>query len=425
MRNGDFDSSSVELAPVQAPDAVHPMNENCAANLPYDPGRGWLALTGVLFSLLSGVMLTVYGIIIFLIKQDHFLRTPWRGSVTTTPIQTEVIPLLLVGIVTACTEATGYVHGTALKWALAKQGRLQFNANLRLLNGSGGVWGINGWLSNAVFSILLILAYTASNLCLKSYPRLEVGPDDTDRDKYGAIFLSSYGLFSIPILFVGIAIFIQSILGLIAFYSTHIPTWSSSPLDVTSALVHIGGVQPRSRRCMQSVAGVMKSPLSATYTPHDSPNSLESPIYPSSIQPSLWMSHPHIRRMVWASWGLVGFTCAWGLITNITYRFNRASPYEAPVLNFRLPSKWGQTMSIGIIGTIQATFTLGLHSCELVVTLLRDESVWRAASSRKGARPAGNPIVTAISSWQSGFLLVAKTLIHWLFGRAIVQSSTQ
>lgn len=59
----------------------------------------------------------------------------------------------------------------------------------------------------------------------------------------------------------------------------------------------------------------------------------------------------------------------------------------------------------------------------LVVTLVRDESIWRAASSGKETQLTGTPFITAISSWQSGSLLRAKPIIHWLFGGALIHRS--
>lgn len=109
--------------------------------------------------------------------------------------------LFLADMMAACTEATGYVHGTTLKWALAKRGRLYFNANIRLFNGSGGPWGINGWLSNAVFSILLIIPYTATNLsfvpCFNTYDISDNGEVMNPESLY------RWDIPSIPLLTVG------------------------------------------------------------------------------------------------------------------------------------------------------------------------------------------------------------------------------
>lgn len=414
------DPESIELVR-QAPDTVRLINKDPAAKLPYDTGRAGIALTGVLLSLLCGVVLTVCGVVIFVVNPDngHFLTTPWHAlrdpestRPTRPPIQPEILTLFLVGVVTACTEATGYVHGTALKWALAKRGCLNFNANLRLLSRSASAWGINGWLSNAMFSILLVISYTAVNVSFATYPYVTLPATGTDG--WDSSEFSEYrsGLFSIPLLIVGNAISIQSILALLAFYSTHIPTWSSSPLDVTSALVHMGSVQPRPGRCMRSVAA----------NPRFYPFFEDGPILPFLSQPSPWVSHPRVQPLVLTTWGLVVTTLIWGGGTSVICSCRGWDGGTSASISFDWSSR-NQIMGICIIGAVQAVFSLCLHCCELIVTLLRDELVWRAASSRKGAKPGGNTFVTAISWWQSGFLLFAKSILHWLFGRAISQQN--
>lgn len=46
--------------------------------------------------------------------------------------QKAAIVLSITVMVTICTEVTGFVHNTVLKTALARQGKLEFNANLGL-----------------------------------------------------------------------------------------------------------------------------------------------------------------------------------------------------------------------------------------------------------------------------------------------------
>lgn len=73
MRNSDPES----IEPVmQTLDTVRLLDRNRATKPPYDPGRAWVALTGVPLSLLCGVVLTVGGIVIFVIQPNHMLSTP-------------------------------------------------------------------------------------------------------------------------------------------------------------------------------------------------------------------------------------------------------------------------------------------------------------------------------------------------------------
>lgn len=43
------------------------------------------------------------------------------------------IPLVFATIITFCNESLGLVHTTSLRWALRREGRLDFNTNLRLM----------------------------------------------------------------------------------------------------------------------------------------------------------------------------------------------------------------------------------------------------------------------------------------------------
>lgn len=76
---------------------------------------------------------------------------------------------------------------------------------------------------------------------------------------------------------------------------------------------------------------------------------------------------------------------------------------------------WGSLF----IGLLQSFITLTLHCCELVVLLARDEATWRAAYTKKGARPLSNPLLSVLKSWQSLVLLASKPVLHWFFGQAV------
>lgn len=52
--------------------------------------------------------------------------------------------------VTICTEILGLIHAMSLKWALYREGRLGFNANLRLFSFARQHW-VNSSLTNPLF----------------------------------------------------------------------------------------------------------------------------------------------------------------------------------------------------------------------------------------------------------------------------------
>ncbi|KAF2279438.1 uncharacterized protein EI97DRAFT_347228, partial [Westerdykella ornata] len=47
------------------------------------------------------------------------------------------------------------------------------------------------------------------------------------------------------------------------------------------------------------------------------------------------------------------------------------------------------------------------------------ESVWRQTSRQRGLKRDTNAVWRALSSWQTVFLLVAKPVVHWLYGLAV------
>ena len=61
------------------------------------------------------------------------------------------IPLVFATIVTFCSESLGLVHTTSLRWALWREGRLDFNTNLRLMT-QAHTSKPNHWIVNSCHS---------------------------------------------------------------------------------------------------------------------------------------------------------------------------------------------------------------------------------------------------------------------------------
>ncbi|KAG8875651.1 hypothetical protein FRB97_004835 [Tulasnella sp. 331] len=372
-----------------------------------------LALSGLIFTLLAGIAFVTISISVYVISPGRvekqkasntndssllewlhqFQADPAKERTIFVPISYTAniaLSLLFTILVTVCTEATGYVHGMTLKWGLADECRLTFNANLRLFSPSGSAFSMNGPVVNALYGITMVFAYAASSSLLLRATKL-----NTD---LGLSIISF-----IPLLVLGLTLVIQATLGLVAFYHTPVLTWSSSPLDVTSALVSHGRIRRRPKRCMRSILGI--------YDPTD------DPIRPSPRQPSPWASHKLVARVVYLVWSIallwlvIGGSIVWergvSFVSGEWIYWDGGVP-PGPLLLQSL-----------LIGVLQSVVTIGVHCCELVTTLARDEGIWRKASSGKGAEPGGNPLKVLFGGWQSMGLLVAKPLVHWIFGLAV------
>lgn len=200
-----------------------------------------------------------------------------RGRIFILPIKHRYIrlglSLAINALVTACTEVTGYVHGTTLKWALARKGRLRFNANLRLFTAAGSILSVNGHLSNMLFTLSLLLSYVASSAVIGKYQvYLSLADYNTTQPIYFSTNATNYNSTQ-PVLYptyvaasdvlevsfvgplvLGVTLSIQAILALVSFSFTPVPTWSSSPLDVASSALDLDLIRHVPGQCMRSIS---------------------------------------------------------------------------------------------------------------------------------------------------------------------------
>lgn len=301
-----------------------------------------------------------------------------------------ILRFVITGVATLCTEFTGSIHGIALRWALAKEGRLRFSTNLRLFTAAHGRWSLNGSLSNSIFALTLATAYASASGMFLS------------QDSGGQAFSI---LWALPCLILGGSILVQTILCLLACTSTHISTWSNNPLDVVPALIESGYVIPGSERCMRPAA--------------DCPLSTTDPIYPSLQQPSVWTTHPSVKKVVYVVWTLTCLAWICGFIMLGLY-YTRGVVVD-PLPQFGAFSHGWEAFLSFITATIfQGLLALGLHCSDLVVLLWKDEVLWRAASySPKGASQGSNPFAAMIIGWPMGALLAMKPCLHWVFGSTV------
>jgi len=64
------------------------------------------------------------------------------------------------------------------------------------------------------------------------------------------------------------------------------------------------------------------------------------------------------------------------------------------------------------MAAMQGPLTLGLHCSELVVNVIRDEKLWRKATTEKGATISLHPLAAVFGSTPNVFLLVLKPLLR-------------
>ncbi|KAG2753639.1 hypothetical protein P692DRAFT_20828600, partial [Suillus brevipes Sb2] len=241
-------------------------------------------------------------------------------------------------------------------------------------------------------------------------------------------------LAGLPLLILGVALLLQVMIALSGMRAVKILTWSSSPFDLTAALVHHTQLTPATFRCMRSVSAL---------------EVYGDPVSPSETQPSAWHAHPSIRKVVISLWGIVAAYVGWAALvmyiwdksanmklyspalTPQTWSFIPSSQnyYSYGSIWYFMPDIGNQQWILALlnVAVVQGPLTFGLHCSELIVNVIRDEKQWRCATGRKGLRTATNPVKPIFTHPICLVLFVAKPFLresftpsflhwHWMFG---------
>ena len=330
------------------------------------------------------------------------------------------VTLAFTVFTTICTEGLGYIHSISLRWALARDGRLEFNSNLRLFS-TTKFSASNGILANLLSAIFLIMCYAGASQMLWEY------------DIPGASYVVAD---SVSMLGLGVGLLGLSIITILGLRwgekSGAILTWNPDPLSTALACLHHSLLYRRSGRSFASAAQALKN---------------TGPSRPSHQQPSALMTVLYLRhviRALFAALFLVGISACAIMAALLAQRYedittNRWGPWHwtfistdqsdhgfSNMLNVDLSTHlWNHARSLCVFlfGCIfQAFSTLALHAAELVVNLRRDEAAWRKAyssanfSHSKGCKPPGNAIQGAMYNKGSLLLFCLKPLAQWLYG---------
>ncbi|KAG1858262.1 hypothetical protein C8R48DRAFT_834861 [Suillus tomentosus] len=325
--------------------------------------------------------------------------------------QAEILTLMLDLIVTLCTESTGFVHGISLRSALASESRLRFNTNLRLLTAARGWHNSNGALLNGISAVLLIISYSSASvvICLDQ---------NYTETSFPTVVSEGIAIAGIPLLILGVALLLQVNIALSGMRAVKILTWSSSPFDVTAALVHHTQLTPATFRCMRRVSDL---------------DMYGGPAKPPETQPSAWHAHPSIRKVVIFLWVIVAACTGWAALVmyiwghlfskdlygnNLPQTWTFFHHSDSNYITYPVPNggiEWWILLFVNIT-VVQGPLTLGLHCSELIVNVIRDERQWRSATRRQGLRVATNPLEPIFTHPLCLILFIAKPFLHWMFG---------
>ncbi|KAI6165052.1 hypothetical protein EDD17DRAFT_1473507 [Pisolithus thermaeus] len=375
-----------------------------------------VALLGVFVTIVFGAACIFGGIKIFLAKNAIS-----AGVIVLSfehQWQREGISLGLNLLVAVCTEATGFVHNITLRAALASERRLRFNTNLRLISAARGFFNPNGTVCNIVMAFLLIISYSSSILATLAV-NMDSSSDGTG-DATPSNLMICVG--DVPLIVLGTSLLLQAIIAITGMWSADVLTWSSSPFDITAALVHNVWVEHVPGRCMRGVDAQKE----------------DGPAQPRRRQPSAWTARPSVRKVVVLLWVLVFACFGWGLVVvhltggNMSHAISSWSFFpdsQSYVKAYNIPLHSVLAWFYWVLyylntALVQGPLTLALHCSELITNVIRDENVWRRATRKSGARISTNPLVVVFGSPLNVALLCAKPLLHWMLGLAMSLAGT-
>ncbi|KZP05301.1 hypothetical protein FIBSPDRAFT_1054165 [Athelia psychrophila] len=397
-----------------------------------DHGSRTLAMLGLGLSIIAGVSCLVGGFY----ANTHATKNPAPSpptynigwSIEDHSIEREILALWINILVAICTEAIGFVHSVSLRSTLGTEGRLEFTTNLRLLTAARGNFG-NGTTMNGIMAVLLVASYAASSMILPRYTyennngQLQHVSNTSDQP--------DLAIWPIPLIALGAVLLLQAVIAIAGVLTspTGIQTWSASQFDLTAAAIldaHTP-VTYHPGRCMMSVRERHAEPKAFT---------------PSYGQPSPWTSHPRVQKVVWFTWMFTPAYIIGGAaivqLTNPTLYKNLSWSFLPNGATFTHTFNLG-TSIIGVIFTFivvivaQSPLTMGLHGCEIITNIVRDEKAWRRASGASGA-PMSNGVYTTMKDlkknpgagfaawWPTICLLAVKPVFHWTFGLAFHSS---
>ncbi|KAK3320669.1 hypothetical protein B0T19DRAFT_444497 [Cercophora scortea] len=347
----------------------------------------------------------------------------------------EVLPLGLNVVVTLLNDSMGYIHSCSLRWALQREGKLEFNSNLRLLTASK-TSKPNGMIANATYLVGIVLAYGSTSLIF-----LSLNPDLAEllNHEYESSDITGVHINAVALLTLGAGLFFQAIITNWALVATVIPTWSSNPLDVVWACTHdtnIGNqVLPRPGRCMMSVHQAREVAKPCRPRPRQRPMITAHKyrvawilvlLWCSSILGAVWggaiyayITKGHRNGVLGRSWS---FLPVFTGITDSTCSVSQCTDGTS-VLNVGWSAaKNGAAGTVGavfMVTAFQSVVTLSLHCAELIVNLSRDEVIYRGLIHYRGTNGHYNSVWAAFTSWQTILLFALKAGVHWVFGLAI------
>jgi hypothetical protein len=388
---------------------------------------------------------------------------PGHFSVPVSALVQRLIPLLLNYVLTAVLEALFTIHSTSQRWSLWREHRLEFHSNPSLFAASKSYFP-NRWYTNVLFITATTFSYgtlatLTSTIWVWGYDN---GDDGLSKVAYtgphNGLDFSGWSM-----VVMGVCLAVQvAISACSVFYNPDlVKSWSQSALTTARASIYHQHERPLPETPIarhESFFVKLLHPKRVRVDPDlgvPQPSNCQTQDIPpgnelnyvkrKEQQPSPRDMIPSIRRITITLWL---FTAALSIATTIVAIIAKRRGFETAAyvaewsVDGGVPRYWswfgalyfqysdfksyliGESQNtdgstIVMQSLFRAPLTLVLHYAGLLFDVVRDELLWRRASTRKGAKVNPGTIVSYFQNWPGLVLFLFKGLSQWIYGSVI------
>lgn len=373
-----------------------------------------------------------------------------------------ILPLLLNYALTTVLDFSTFIQSTTQRWALMREGKLQFHSNARLFSYASQHWP-NSWPVNIISGCSLAFTYGTLAVItsqIQVYGWSDGGDGITTQPYTGPTYGMDFDGMAMTIL--GLCIFIQVLISsaCLLWKPEIVQTWSLNCF-VTARAYWQDNSQTRntdtfcSMRTLTNDTQIRKKShylkgFSSSYATSTSKNSHQaSQSYDDdddSKRLSARAAVPAVRYVVFILWISTLLFCAAAITVGVIaarlqiYGMHPTSDewVQSSCLGDDSYSYWTcygrlqqryigskqsknyETYTILIQSLAQAPITFVLQYAEVLFDVIYDEMLWRRATHAQGA-PVSEPFVkSALTNWPRILLFIFKGLLQWVYSNFIV-----
>ncbi|KAJ7025424.1 hypothetical protein C8F04DRAFT_135765 [Mycena alexandri] len=332
---------------------------------------------------------------------DEARRDGWVAA-NMTSTQRTIFSICITTILTLVNSFISGPRATLLKWALAREGRLEFNSSSNFFITSGGPFSSTGILATSVYAVATVFTFASAAFITVTFD-LRDNIDFEGADNRHLLFSDRYYVIFhyVPLVITGLCVSLQALITLASYRAYTVPTWSGQPFDVAAAAFANGMVSRTEGRCLADVNGA--SPGAAL------------PLRPSRKHPSLSDVRPALSMIPPAGilLGTFIFALTFSNTLDPNHIFTGPTDLAAASISFT-----NGGLALALLAAFQAPLTILFHALDVAEGVIEDEQVWRRAAMLKGYHPKAG-LAGLRPSGRVVLVFGSKVGTQWLYSNGI------